>query len=845
MKNKKLFLIILSLVLITALALPTLALSDRSVTENTDFIKEQTAVIGRPGYALTVRGDGSFYLGNEDNSLAVTFGTKAQTAEVTYEDSYYPITTHRYSVDGLSYTVSQFVYGPDGENICVYSRMTLKNETDKAVEFPKVTGAFAISGLPKQIEPGKNATVDFQTVVAFTDTAPTDSTIGSSLSYDDAVLSMKSFWDSYLSKKLVVNSVTKSNAEAYDNIKKALIYDSIGIHEYTASLALADFDLAKTVLSSTDDLYSAAVALSKTKETIIAVYSLPTFSEFADKIALSDGRLPHPTLEENLDALLSLQSYAYILRCIAKSDDSYTDDADNATAASREFAKAVAKALSDTEAKLSCDWEAATTDKTYSLILNGKDFASATALCAWYTKSSVFSGGASKELVALAKDACEFCPSVTDPDAAILSLFSEREDGTLILGRGAPYSLLSENPSIVLDNFMLSDGTKAGLKITVDKKTVTFNLSGTGSHPVQIEFPVFEGSIEYASTGFDSASGVVTVPEGTTTVTVHLSNSVSSLEKDRAVYAGLEAAIAEAYEKKVENPTSVSKDIFTTALKKAEKARTSTRDEIIECTEKLTDSTASLSPMVAGYTFVSCESNEYAGTISKDEVYQKFTPAETGTVTSVLVEGEYADGISCAVYTLRGDLYTIDELCAETYGTEAEGGILFDCEFNAVGGKTYVICLFSEEGDVTLSLKKTDKETAYATELGETIVFSAASLVFEVNVRQADRAPLDTFYSACLESDVSEYTKESQKALQKRMNEAKAHLCKSSATEDEYNKIYDNLKKAYEGLDTYASEDKIEEPPIIGIVLIAIVLLLLVATLLSSLAARKKLNSDN
>ena len=69
-------------------------------------------------------------------------------------------------------------------------------------------------------------------------------------------------------------------------------------------------------------------------------------------------------------------------------------------------------------------------------------------------------------------------------------------------------------------------------------------------------------------------------------------------------------------------------------------------------------------------------------------------------------------------------------------------------------------------------------------------------------------------------------------------------LCKMLrfATEKDYKKVYDDLKDSFDGLDTYASEDKIEETPVIGIVLIVIVFILLIATFVSAMYARKKMN---
>ena len=77
------------------------------------------------------------------------------------------------------------------------------------------------------------------------------------------------------------------------------------------------------------------------------------------------------------------------------------------------------------------------------------------------------------------------------------------------------------------------------------------------------------------------------------------------------------------------------------------------------------------------------------------------------------------------------------------------------------------------------------------------------------------------------------------------MKAAKAILCTASVTDEECEKAYDDLKKAYDGLSTYASQDKIEETPVVGLVLIAIVIVLLAGTFVTALAARKKMNPDS
>ncbi len=845
-KIKRTLAILAALMMTVLTILPTYAAGIGNAILNTDYIKEETAVIGVPGYALTVKGDGSFYFGGETDPVAVLFGERALQAKIFYEDSYYPITTHKYRYSGFQCSLSQFIYQSEAGELYVYSRLKVVNTSDVSVAFPAVTGTVAITDVPDEIGAKKSATGDY--VVKLTDKAGTSvDDRAAAISYDEAIEKVKSFWDTYLHEKLSVFGVDKKNGQAFDEYRKDLIYAAIGAQADPVSLVISSPDHAQTVLTGAEDLYASALALRQTEDYIVAATVLDELSALAEKCYLADGKLPYLTLEENLDALLSLQSYAYILGELEKTDGAYSEDAENAKGSAAALADAIAKAIKDTELRLSCDWETATTDRTYPVILNGDNLNSAAALCSWYTNSSVFAASPSKELVSLAKDAVDYYDVVRCPESGIFSLFSQREDGTVIIGRGCPVSLLAENSEISMSDIPLINGGTANLKITVDKKNVNISLSGALSAPVQIEFSAFRDNIEYASQGFDSESGIITIPEGVSSVAVRLEKSLSSVNKELKAAAELEKAISKAYAKasEIENPTSVSKDIFEKALKKAEKARTSTVDEKATTAEKLVTATEKLSPMKAEYVYSTRGDGVLAGKLTSSEIYQKFTLPADGTVRSLYIEGEYIDGISAAIYTLRGSAYTTDELCGESYGEQLGDGVFFEFDFEAQGGEVYVLCIFSESGEVTLSLEESEEYTAHTRSMGETIVYSGATLAFDISVLQADRSDLDVFYSACLEADVSKYTKESQKELKERLADAEYYLCTPSVTVEQNDKVYEKLQEAYDGLDTYASEDKIEDTPIIGIVLIGIVVVLLAATLISALAARKKMNSDN
>ena len=809
---KRLLFVLTAIFIICAAVVPSYALGP-TVIQNNDFVIEEQSFIGWNDCAVDVSGDGSFEHTENGAAVYVAFGEGFASAQVSKNELPYPVTTHTYEKDGVKYTVEQFALGAENGAVCVYSKFTVKNDSENEVPFPTVKGTVPVSTAPSSVAAEKSASCEYIVSVK----APTVDGVWDTLkdeTFDSAKAKMKAHWDRCFSEALTISDLSKDHESAIVSYHSAIVdYEITGTA--TPCVALASPAYAEEILALGSDAYSCALALMKTGAELNAS-ALNSIRHIANDIIYDEKELPALTLEKNLDALLILQSYSYILKTVLPDD---TEAAEEASLKASLIAENIAKAIEKTEKELSCDWEAATTDETAPIILSGDDHASAKALCTWYIKSGVFSSSPYAELVALAKDANAYYSEAADPCAAILSVVTERDDGTIIIGRGAPTSLLSKNATVTVDKIVLSSKNTVSVTVNSEKKNVDISLSGAFSAPFQIEFPVLCDNIEYASAGFDCTCGVITAPEGSSGVSIRLMEKLSDSESSRKAYVKLEDAICKAYEKKVEAPTTVSKEEFDSALKKAEKSRTATSDDKNKTADALIRATEALSPMVAGYNYTVPESDISVGTLTKSEIYQKFSLPAAGTVTTLFVKGEYSEGVSAAVYTLRGDNYTTDELRSESYGQKAEGGIIFELNFEAEADKVYVLCIFSEDSDVTLDLEKSDSDTCHTVEAGETV--------------------------ACLETNVPKYTKESQKTLKNKMKVAKNLLCTSSVTEEECDKAYKDLKKAFDGLDTYASEDKIEETPIVGLVLIAVVIVLLAATFITALAARKKMNPDS
>ena len=850
MNIKRLLCALLCAVLCLTSVLPTSAMG-KNIIESSSYSDEDALALGWNGVYVLVRPDGSFDYEKDGETVTAFFGTLSPNAESSFDKKAapYPVTSHSYTVNGIAYTLRQFLMAEtDGDGnvtfAAVYSKLKVKNNTDVSQSFPKVSErTLALTEISAEIAPSKTANAEYVTpIIGETgEAAP--------LSYNSAEAKMRSMWDTVFEDILSVDGLFDDTASDYRN---AVVSYNIKKGSATQDIILASAEYADAALKSADSCYTAAVALIKTKDIAAAKEVFPALTEkynaITDGLTDSDGgKLIKNDLETNLTALSDIWGYGYIAKLISADDESFAGISEEAFTIGRALGDGIAAALEGIDKKYDTDWETVTTKDGFAV--NGEGFASANALCDWYIKSAAFSLCPSTDLRSLAIDALDYRTKSMDHSAAysfVSSLVSERDDGTIIIGRGTPDYYLSNNESFSVDNYALSSGSSFSMEVTVKKNEVEISFCCSLPVAIQAEFSAFKDNIEYASAGFDSETGIVTAPEGTTSITVRLFDTADKLHSERTARTSLESALAKAYTCTPDICTRVSREIFEKALNSAINARSATAQEQKDAAKKLNSSIETLSPMMAGYTYTSSDTNIQVDSITASEIYQKFSLPADGKITELFLTGDYSDSISCAVYTLRGDAYTTDELRAETYGEEADGGIIFDLDMEAKGETVYVLCIFTEDDEITLPLvKSTNGAQAHTQYGGETTVYSAMSLGLTFTVEQVDRANLDTFYHACLNADVSQYTKESQKKLKKALAGAKELLCTPSVTESEYEKVYDDLKKAYDGLSTYASQDKVDETPVVGLVLIGIVAVLLAGTFVSALMARKKMDIDS
>lgn len=121
------------------------------------------------------------------------------------------------------------------------------------------------------------------------------------------------------------------------------------------------------------------------------------------------------------------------------------------------------------------------------------------------------------------------CPHVSGQIAnaqMLLDAFlAERADGTLIAGRGLPTAFNAPGERVQIDNYLCNSGQRIGYTMESTEKMIDFTLTGDRpEHPVSLELPVLKDNIAYVSGNctFDSGSGTVILPVGTTSVTIGL-----------------------------------------------------------------------------------------------------------------------------------------------------------------------------------------------------------------------------------------------------------------------------------------------------------------------------------
>jgi hypothetical protein len=106
------------------------------------------------------------------------------------------------------------------------------------------------------------------------------------------------------------------------------------------------------------------------------------------------------------------------------------------------------------------------------------------------------------------------------------SLMAEKSDGKVIVGRGIPNEWVTNGKVIELSNYPIKDNKRMGVKIEGLSSAVRLTLTGNApAGDILFNLPVFAGNISSATAGsIDNTAGLVTIPSGTTSVTVYINN---------------------------------------------------------------------------------------------------------------------------------------------------------------------------------------------------------------------------------------------------------------------------------------------------------------------------------
>ncbi|MDD6094869.1 MAG: hypothetical protein PUC29_03895, partial [Clostridia bacterium] len=637
--------------------------------------------------------------------------------------------------------------------------------------------------------------------------------------FDSHLAEMTAHWDSIIRDEFSFTSF--SDEVSYKEYCRSIIKDKIN----GDGAVNVCFAAARKLLSGESE--QAAELTAEAAKTAEQTLSRITELSGGTYLILTEGV---PVLEDNLDALVTLKSYSYICRKTGNEKG-----AAQANEALSRLLSSVESAMEKTADSLSCHWTAATTKGSADNLLfslNAEGFSSAKAMCRWYVCGSIFNGDVSSALNHMAEEAFNRADG-TIADCLAASVVSETESGGVFIGRGLSASQLYDGAEISFENYKLSDGNTVGAKISVSGNEITVTLNFQKPAAVSVGLPVCRGNIEYASCGFDYSTGIVTAPAGMSVITVRLVTDTETVINENKADCVLESAIFRASEKSAEGCTTVSSEIFDEAYDNALSARVGTAEVKTTAAQDLDDAVGKLSKMTAEYSF-SLSDGERAGELSRDMIMQKFTVSSEGVLDRVFLGGEYKDGVFAAVYTLRRDGYTTDRMIGETDGERCDGGILFDFEAEVEKDTEYVLCVFNERSDVRLRvlLSDIDDTGLYVRESGADKVYRASCLDAEFTVIQADRTELDTFYNKCVDTDTKGYTKESVKNLNSAMKEAKEVLCTPSVTKEKAKTVFENLKGAFSRLETYASDDKNVDSPVMLAVLIgaSVAVLAIVAT---------------
>lgn len=844
--------IFIALLLILTSLIPAAAGAAAAPERTEAFIPQSSAYLGHPDFApLAVLADGSFSIGED----TIHFGYTTKIAQI-YRSEPYPSTVHTFSDGKLLYTVQLFVSPlslEEGTCLVLYARLATENIAEENVPFPTVSDSLiSLTQEPGEVSPGSKAVCDFAVVVdAEVESLPaaTPEQLGT---FDDSMQAMEAYWDTQLAGSF---SFTEMPEEAenldlslqtgYIDLLCGISGDSCGDYASLLQKPPADlssmtcFDTALYFMKTGDTalLDSKWEELQSRYEAFCSAIKTYTFTAAGQEetVHLLPGTDAESALADNLDALTQLKAFAYL--CRARDPEREVA----VQTAYQNLLSSVETTMRNTVSYCTSHWSATTLKGDLSAgIFPLSANSSAAAAVEWYKKDAVFAApGGGTYLKRLARQQLPYIDQSDSIDAVVYQL----EDETIILGQGISGAWLRQGETLSFENYPLAGGGKLDCTITSEKDEIQVQLSPTTPTAASLELPVFLNNIEYASCGFDSENGIVSVPAGITEITVHLEQSVEEVVKAHQNERGLEMAIA-AYEGiNLDVYTRYSVSLFEPALEDAKAARTGPASDMHNAAAQLNKAGKMLSPIQSGYALTMAqESDRLPNTLKAEKICQTFSTAGAGTLSEIWVTGTYTEGITAALYSLQKDGYSPGELLAEAKGVQADGGILFEFSADLEADAGYLLILYAQAGEVELPVyqKTQDVQLLYGQQGQNSTAYDLTCIGVTIRVTQANLEDLDTFLEKCVSADISSYTKESRNRLEEEMQDAKDVLCTQSVSEDVYRSVYNDLKDAYASLATYPSDDPVEDTPPALYIVLGIAVALLIAGGVGAVASYKK-----
>ncbi len=816
------------------------------------FVPQSRTYLGHPDFApLAVLADGSFSVGED----TVHFGYTTKIAQIN-RSAPYPSTVHTFSDGKLFYTVQLFVSPlslEENSYLVLYARLTAENLAKEDAIFPTVSDRLTpLTEVPGAVSPGEKAVCDYA-VVADAGQEPIPAVTAQQLgTFDDNMHAMKTYWDTQLSGSFSFTETPEEAENLVTSLKTGYIdllcgisTDQCGAYAPLLYRSPADlsfmtcFDTALYFMKTGDTalLDSKWEDLQGRYDAICSEIETYTFTAAGQEetVHLLPGADAETALADNLDAMAQLKAFAYL--CRVKDPGREVD----VQAAYQEMLSSVETVMRNTVSHCTSHWSATNLEGDLAAgIFTLSAESSAAAAVEWYKKDAVFAApGGGTYLKRLARQQLPYMDQTASIDAVIYQL----EDDTIILGQGIPGAWLREGEILSFENYPLQGGGGLDCTITSEKDEIRIQLSPTMPTEASLEFPVFLNNIEYASCGFDSENGIVSVPAGMTEITVHLEKSAEEITKAYQNERALETAIA-AYEGlNLEEYTRYSVSLFEPALDDAKSARTGPASDMHKAAAQLKKAGEMLSLVQSGYVVTMAqESDRLPDMLKAEKICQTFAAAGAGTLSEILVAGTYTDGITAAVYSLQKDGYSPGDLLGEARGVEADGGILFEFSVELEENTGYLLILYAEEGTVALPVyqKTQDIQLLYGQEGQNSTAYDLTCIGVTLRVTQANLKDLDTFLEKCISADISSYTKESRNCLEEEMQAAKDLLCTQSVSEDIYQSVYNDLKDAYAALATYPSDDPVEETPPVLYIVLGIAAALLIAGGIGAVTSYKK-----